>query len=79
MGFSVGMTDANLIGWLQRRKGVGLLSNTIGHMLCKMEQLPTPAEFKTLLQEDGLFRDYFNTFLNLPVRSLSVQLCLYCP
>lgn len=56
---------------------MGLLSN---HMDCKdlkMEHLPSLAEFETLLQEDSLFRDYFNTFLNLPVRSLFVHSAVF--
>ena len=34
-------------------------------------ELPTLAEFKALLEEEKLFRDYFNAFLNLPVRDSS--------
>ena len=38
------------------------------HSATSME-VPTLSEFKLLLKRDHVFRDYFNTFLSLPVRN----------
>ena len=35
--------------------------------------LPTLHELKSLLKEDSVFRDYFNTFLNLPVSKKPIE------
>ncbi len=48
-------------------------------------ELPSLGQFRALLQEDILFCDYLNTFLNLPVCdphfsvSMSCRVILYIP
>lgn len=41
-------------------------------------EFPTLDQLQILLQKDKAFRDYLNTFLNLPVKKLIKVNCLFC-
>lgn len=43
------------------------LCTVVVHQKAKIMELPNLGEFKALLQNDRIFRDYLNVFLNLPV------------
>ena len=67
------MTNCNLIGqftanaagasWVELER----LCTVVVHQKAKIMELPNLEEFKALLQNDRIFRDYLNVFLNLPV------------
>ena len=40
-------------------------------------EVPSSSQLSLLLQEDRAFRDYFNTFLRLPVREKTMHARLY--
>ena len=53
------------------------LSTVVVHQKAKIMELPNLGEFKALLQNDRIFRDYLNVFLNLPVGCRETEKYMY--
>lgn len=80
----IGQFTANAAGasWVELKASwveLKRLRTVVLHKEAKIMDLPNLVEFKVLLQEDRIFRDYLNVFLNLPVscRETEKYLCYY--
>ena len=63
----IGQDPASVSGWSCKRQWVELQASVGGAGWSLAMGVPNLGEFSALLQEDAIFRDYFNLFLNLPV------------